>query len=70
LRIRLHVKEVAEQKNFTRSHLARACDVQYSTINNLWNNPYVDVSFLVLIKLSRALNVDLSALYTIEENNL
>lgn len=63
VRVRLKVKEVAELKGLDRAKLARKADITYDTVHNLWKNPYTKASMDTLLKLARALDVDVSELY-------
>ncbi len=38
---RLRVKEIAESKGISRTKLARLTEMQYESINGMWNNPYL-----------------------------
>jgi DNA-binding Xre family transcriptional regulator len=59
----LKVRQIAEHKGLSRTRLARLADIQYDTINGIWHNDKRDVSLSTLIKLSRALHVEVSELY-------
>ena len=63
--IRLHVRTIAESKGITRTKLSRISDVNYNTINALWQDQTHDVMLLTLIKVAHALKVDVSELYTV-----
>jgi DNA-binding Xre family transcriptional regulator len=63
--IRLHVRTIAESKGITRTKLSRLSDVNYNTINALWQDEAHDVMLLTLIKVASALRVDVSELYTV-----
>lgn len=39
--------------------------MQYDTVNSIWNNEQRDVSLSTLIRLAKALNVDVSELYDV-----
>lgn len=65
--VKLLVRNVAESKNISRSTLARKADIQYSTVQNIWQNDRVEVSLLVLLKLAKALNVSINELYILED---
>lgn len=66
--IRLHVRTIAESKGITRTKLSRMSDVNYNTINALWQDQAHDVMLLTLIKVADALQVDVSDLYTVTTN--
>ena len=60
---RLKVKEVAESKGISRTKLARLAEMQYDSINGIWQNPKRDVSFSTLLKIAHALKVNVNDLY-------
>ncbi len=62
---RLRVKEIAESKGISRTKLARLTEMQYESINGMWNNPQRDVSLSTLLKLAHALQVAVSDLYEV-----
>ena len=63
--IRLHVRTIAESKDISRTKLSRMSDVNYNTINALWQDEAHDVMLLTLIKVAHALQVNVSDLYTV-----
>ena len=65
---RLLVRQIAESKGINRTRLMRLAEVQYETINGIWHNDKRDVSLSTLIKLSRALHVDVSKLYELVDD--
>jgi len=65
MRIKLLVKDIATNKNITRAKLARMSDVTYETMFKLWADEYRDVSLQTLVKVSLALHVPITDLYTI-----
>lgn len=67
MKLKLLVKELAESQGIKRSTLARRADITYETIHLLWNDPYRRISLDVAVKLARALNVDVSKLYEVED---
>ncbi len=60
--IRLKIKEAAEAKNISRTRLSRLADVNYKTINILWNDPYHEVTTTTLDKIAKALGVPVTDL--------
>jgi transcriptional regulator with XRE-family HTH domain len=64
---RLRIKELSESRGVNMSKLSRMADVNFNTIRAIWHNPKRDISLAVLIKIARALRVDVSELYTIED---
>ncbi len=55
--IRLKVREIAEQKHISMTRLSRIADVNYKTVQAIFHDPYRDVAYSTLLKLSRALGV-------------
>jgi DNA-binding Xre family transcriptional regulator len=62
---RLRIRQIAEHKGLSRTRLSRLAELDYDTVNAIWNNDKRDVSLSTLIKLSIALQVDVSELYEI-----
>jgi DNA-binding Xre family transcriptional regulator len=62
---RLKVRQIAERRSLSRTRLARLADIQYDTVNGIWQNDRRDVSLSTLLKLSKALHVDVSELYEV-----
>jgi DNA-binding Xre family transcriptional regulator len=60
--IRLKVREIAEQKEISRTRLSRIADVNYKTINDIYADPYRSVQYHILVKLAKALEVDVADL--------
>jgi DNA-binding Xre family transcriptional regulator len=57
--IRLKVKEVAEEKGFNQSSLARAANLGFSTVQRLFRDPYREVSTATLERIAKALGVSI-----------
>jgi transcriptional regulator with XRE-family HTH domain len=55
--IRLRVKEVAQAKGVSMSRLSRISDVNYKTIQQIWRDPFREVSIKTIEKLAKALGV-------------
>lgn len=64
--VRLHVRTIAESKGITRTKLSRLSDVNYNTINALWQDVAHDVMLMTLIKVAYALHVQVNELYTVD----
>ena len=60
--LRYRLKEVLEEKTISMTRLSRLADVNYKTIRNMVRDPYRDVAYSTLHKLSKALNVPISDL--------
>lgn len=61
--IRLRVRELAEARKITRTQLSRRAEVNYDTINGIWQNPQRAVSLAVLVRIARVLDVAVTDLY-------
>jgi len=61
--LRLRVKEVAKEKGFSMVKLFRTADVAYYTIQQIYRDPYRHVSYVVLYKLAKALDVPITDLF-------
>jgi DNA-binding Xre family transcriptional regulator len=55
--VRLRVKEIAEQKGYNMSSLARKADIGFSTVKRIFQDPYREVTTTTLEKLAKALEV-------------
>jgi DNA-binding Xre family transcriptional regulator len=55
--LRLRIREVAESKGITRTRLSRLADMNYKTINLLWNDPFREVTSTTLNRIAEALQV-------------
>lgn len=55
--VRLRVKEIAEQKGYNMSSLARKADIGFSTVKRIFQDPYKEVTTTTLEKLAKALEV-------------
>lgn len=61
---RLRVKEFAEERGFTQSKLMRMADLNMKTVQGLYREPYrINVAYLTLEKVAKALNVSISELF-------
>lgn len=63
--IKLKVKEVAEEKGYNLSQLARKADIDQRTLRRIYKQPTAEISTLVLSKLATALEVHPSQLYDV-----
>ena len=62
VRVRLKVKEVAQQKGVSQGKLSRSSDVDIKTIKRIYRDPMTIVTTETLGKIATALNVDASEL--------
>jgi transcriptional regulator with XRE-family HTH domain len=63
VKIRLRVKEIAEQKGMSMGKLERRADLSHPTIRDIFRNPYREVTTTTLAKLASALGVSVSTLF-------
>ncbi len=59
---RLKVREIAEQQGWTQARLQRAADVNSRTMSGIWHDQYRKVTYEVLTKIARTLNVEITEL--------
>lgn len=64
MRIRLHVREIAEQRGITRTKLSHRAELNYGTVKELWSDEVKNVQLATLIKVAKVLGVEVSDLYT------
>jgi len=60
--IRLRVKEVAQQKGIAQSKLARMSDTDTKTMRRIYQNPTSRVTFRILERIAKALDVPVTDL--------
>lgn len=65
MRVRLRVREITEKQGHTRTWLSYQAQIQYDTVTRIWNKPETDASITTLLKIARALRVDVSELYEV-----
>ena len=65
MRVRLKVREITEKQGHTRTWLSFQARIQYDTVTRIWNKPETDASITTLLKIARALNVDVTALFEV-----
>ncbi|WP_111325805.1 helix-turn-helix domain-containing protein [Thermosporothrix hazakensis] len=58
MKTRLRVKEIAKEKNMSMTRLHIESEVPYSTIRNIFKNPFQGVTTYTLAKLAGALGVE------------
>ena len=63
VRLRLRVKEIAEQRGMSMGKLERLADLSHPTIRDIFRNPYKEVTSTTLAKLATALGVPVSDLF-------
>jgi len=69
IRVRTHVREVAEAHHITKAKLSRLADVSPGTLDKIWKNPYHESYLSTLARLAFALSVPVESLYSIEQDN-
>ena len=60
--VRLKVKEIAQAQGISMAKLSRMSDLNPQTLRSIYSNPFRDVAFSTLLKLAKALNVDVADL--------
>ena len=60
--LRLKVKEVAKEKGISMAKLSRMADLNPRTVQAIYSDPYRDVAYSTLLKIAKALNVEVSDL--------
>ncbi len=61
-RIRLKIKEVATSRGWNQAKLGRAADLNPRTMQEIWHDPYRNVTYATLVKIARVLGVEVSEL--------
>ncbi len=61
--IRLRIRELAEERGITRTMLSRRAEVNYDTLNHMWNNTHKTVNLAHLVRIAKVLNVPVTSLY-------
>jgi transcriptional regulator with XRE-family HTH domain len=57
--IRLRIKEVAKEKGFNQSSLAREAGIGFTTVKQLFRNEHHDASLGILEKIAKAMGVSI-----------
>jgi transcriptional regulator with XRE-family HTH domain len=63
VKLRLRVREIAEQKKMSMGKLERLADLSHPTIRDIFRNPYKEVTSTTLVKLATALDVPVAELF-------
>ena len=63
MKLRLRVREIAQQKGISMGKLERLADLSHPTIRDIFRNPYKEVTTTTLAKLATALAVSVSDLF-------
>ena len=63
MKLRLRVREIAQQKGMSMGKLERLADLSHPTIRDIFRNPYKEVTTTTLAKLATALHVPVSDLF-------
>jgi DNA-binding Xre family transcriptional regulator len=61
-RIRLKIKEVATARGWTQAKLGRAADLNPRTMQEIWHDPYRNITYNSLVKIAKVLGVEVSDL--------
>ncbi len=67
--IRYRVKEIAEQKGFNQSSLAREARIGFSTVKRIFRDPYREIPMSILEKIAKALEVSVHDLFVEVSNS-
>lgn len=65
---KFRVAEVAQTQDLSMTRLARKADVNYKTVQAIFADPYRDIAYSTLYKLSLVLKTDVSALVEVVED--
>ncbi len=57
MKIRLRIKEVAQEKGFTQGRLSRKANIDPTTLRRIYHNPYTVITTETLARLAEALGV-------------
>jgi transcriptional regulator with XRE-family HTH domain len=63
VKLRLRVKEIAEQKGLSMGKLERLADLSHPTVRDIFRDPYKEVTSTTLVKLATALGVPVADLF-------
>ncbi len=63
MKLRLRVKEIAEQRGMSMGKLERLADLSHPTVRDIFRKPYKEVTSTTLAKLATALGVPVSDLF-------
>ncbi len=63
VKLRLRVKEIAEQKGLSMGKLERLADLSHPTVRDIFRDPYKEVTSTTLVKLATALEVPVADLF-------
>ncbi len=63
MKLRLRVREIAQQKGMSMGKLERLADLSHPTIRDIFRNPYKEVTTTTHAKLATALAVSVSDLF-------
>ncbi len=66
IRVRLHIKQIADERKITRAKLSRLADVAPGTMDKIWKDPFHEAYLSTLARIALALHVKVETLYTIE----
>jgi lambda repressor-like predicted transcriptional regulator len=61
--IRLKIKEVAQEKGVSMRRLSIEGHLAYKTVQNVWRNPYHEITMATLEKIAKFLGVRVGDLY-------
>jgi DNA-binding Xre family transcriptional regulator len=67
--VKIRLKEMLEEKKISQGKLSRMSDVSMNTIQMLYHNPNQDVLLSTLVKIAKALEVNLWDLVIVEDED-
>ena len=67
--VKIRLKEILEEKKISQGKLSRMSDVSMNTIQMLYHNPNQDVLLSTLVKIAKALEVNLWDLVIVEDGD-
>jgi len=62
VKVRLKVKEVAQEKGFSMGKLSRISDVAYNTIKRIYDDPNYSPTVNTLMRIAKTLGVSIAGL--------
>lgn len=67
MKVKFKIDELLKQRNLSVNQLRIKAGLSLSVVQNIVNNKVQNVSIIVLLKLAKTLEVEVSELYEIEE---
>lgn len=70
MKVRLRVREIAEEKGYNAARLGRKANLSNAAIYGIWNGTTIDPGIRTLARLAVVLGVDTSELYEVVGDNV